>query len=364
MISIPVPIPNHPYDILLGRGILDQLPDILRDRAPAPRYAVVTDTTVQSLYGTRVVDLLTTANLPTSLVAFPAGEAHKTRDSWARVTDELLRIPLGRDGVIVTVGGGVVGDLGGFVAATVNRGIRHVQVPTTLLAMIDASIGGKTGVDTAAGKNVVGAFHQPTAVVADIATLSTLDPAAVCAGMAEALKHGVVADAGYFELLEAGVAGVKSLAPEVLLEVIQGSMTIKASVVAGDEREAGRRAILNFGHTIGHAVESASEFAVAHPEAVAIGMVAEAHLAEALGVASDLSDRLETAVGAYGLPTDLPALETASVLDFVSRDKKVRAETVRMALPETIGSMARGAAGEWTVDVPKMTLKQFLDRSS
>ena len=122
----------------------------------------MTDTTVQSLYGTRVVDLLTTANLPTSLVAFPAGEAHKTRDSWARVTDELLRIPLGRDGVIVTVGGGVVGDLGGFVAATVNRGIRHVQVPTTLLAMIDASIGGKTGVDTAAGKNVVGAFHQPT----------------------------------------------------------------------------------------------------------------------------------------------------------------------------------------------------------
>jgi 3-dehydroquinate synthase len=215
-------------------------------------------------------------------VTFPAGEWNKTRETWSALTDQLLAAGIGRDGAVVAVGGGVVGDVAGFVAATVLRGIPYVQVPTTLLAMIDSSIGGKTGVDTVHGKNLVGAFHQPRAVIADVNTLTTLPPVHRSAGMAEALKHGFIADAIYLESLVRDRDRILDAEPGALLETVRRSVEIKAAVVADDERELGRRAILNFGHTVGHAIETVCGYEILHGEAVAMGMIVEAELGKHL----------------------------------------------------------------------------------
>ena len=279
--TIRVPIVEQrdaSYDIRIGRGLLAELPALLSSAAPATRYAVVTDSTVEQRCGRDLAGRLAAAGLAVDLVSFPAGEWNKTRDTWAALSDRLLAARLGRDSAVVALGGGVVGDVAGFVAATYLRGIPWVQVPTTLLAMIDSSIGGKTGVDVPLGKNLLGAFHQPRLVVADLEVLGTLPAPQLAAGMAEAIKHGVIADAEYFELLEREqpAIAVKDLA--VLERVVSRSVEIKAGVVSADEREAGRRAVLNFGHTIGHAIEATSGYAVLHGEAVAIGMALEARL--------------------------------------------------------------------------------------
>ncbi len=261
------------YDVTVAAGILERLGDVVREAAPAHRYAVVTDSNVGVAYGPRVLEALGAEHA--AVFTVPAGESHKTRESWARVTDALFAARFGRDTTIVALGGGVIGDLAGFVAATFMRGIPFVQVPTTLLAMIDASVGGKTGVDTPAGKNLVGAFHQPAAVVADLRALATLPSAQLAAGMAEAIKHGVIADAGYLD----SVAAVAERIDEIdvggaqMLDLVARSIEIKADVVRRDERESGLRKILNFGHTIGHAIEHMSGYSILHGEAVAVGMV-------------------------------------------------------------------------------------------
>src|SRR6185312_7677005 len=210
------------------------------------------------------------------LFEFPAGEWNKTRETWARLSDRLLEHQFGRDSAVIALGGGVVGDVAGFVAATYLRGIPYVQVPTSLLAMIDSSIGGKTGVDVTAGKNLIGAFHQPRLVVADLDVLSSLPRSQLAAGIAEAVKHGVIADAEYFAFLEATPDAILRGDAAAVERLVTRSIEIKAAVVAEDEREMGRRAILNFGHTVGHAIEATVKYDMLHGEAVAIGMAYEA----------------------------------------------------------------------------------------
>ena len=210
----------------------------------------------------------------------PAGRASKTREQWARLTDALLEQGFGRDSGIVALGGGVAGDLAGFVAATYMRGLPYVQVPTTLLAMLDASVGGKTGVDTPQGKNLIGAFHPPAAVIADPLVLGTLPERDFRGGMAEAVKHGLIADAAYFAWMERNADALLRRDQAALTRLVRRSVEIKAEVVSGDEREAGRRAILNAGHTVAHALEHATAYALPHGEAVALGLVAECALAE------------------------------------------------------------------------------------
>jgi 3-dehydroquinate synthase len=314
--------------------------------AGTSRVAVVTDSNVEKLYARRL-----TEQLPDSrMIVIDAGEAAKTRETWSRVTDQLLDDGFGRDTLIIAVGGGVVGDLAGFVAATYMRGVPFVQVPTTLLSMIDASIGGKTGVDTPAGKNLVGAFHQPALVIADPRALTTLPANHFRAGLAEALKHGVIADAGYFERT---AASRESTARDerALTGLIAESVRIKASVVARDEREAGLRKVLNFGHTIGHAIESVSNYGLLHGEAVAIGMTLESALAERIGVAAaGTSDAIRGALTAMGLPTSFPALDRSAVLAATRSDKKARGGRVEYALPAGIGSMAGESSG-WSIPV-------------
>jgi 3-dehydroquinate synthase len=253
----------------------------------------------------------------------------------------------------------VVGDLAGFVAATYMRGVPFVQVPTTLLAMIDASVGGKTGVDTSAGKNLVGAFHQPVLVIADPNVLATLAANHFRAGLAEALKHGVIADGAYFQSIAASHESI-ARDEQGLAELIAESVRIKASVVARDERESGLRKVLNFGHTIGHAIESVSKYTLLHGEAVAIGMALESALAERIGVAEPgTSNTIRQALGAIGLPSMFPALDRAAVLAATKSDKKARAGRVEYALPAKIGTMA-GAASGWAIPVDDETVREIL----
>lgn len=363
--SVRVPLRERrdvSYDIEIGHGLLGTVPARLRAAVPADRYAIITDSNVAALYGEGLAAACRDAGLRVELLTFPAGESYKTRDTWAALSDRLLAARVGRDGVVVALGGGVVGDVAGFVAATHLRGIPCVQVPTTLLAMIDASIGGKTGVDTAAGKNLVGAFHQPRLVVADLDVLGTLPLAHLAAGMAEAIKHGVIADAEYFALVERERAAVMARDPGVLERVVTRSVEIKAGVVAADEREAGRRVVLNFGHTVGHAVEATSRYGVLHGEAVGIGMAVEGRLGEQLQVTeSGVASRIERVLESYGLPRQPPAESTVDeFIALMRHDKKTRAGMVQLALPRAIGRMAGSAAQGWTIAVAEEVLRGVL----
>ena len=349
------------YDILIGRGLLADLPDLAQAACPAARYAVITDSHVATLYGETLVARCRDATLQVELLEFPAGEWNKTRETWARLSDRMLAAQLGRDSAVVALGGGVVGDVAGFVAATYLRGVPYIQAPTTLLAMIDSSIGGKTGVDVPTGKNVLGAFHQPRLVVADLDLLGTLPAPQLAAGIAEAVKHGAIADADYFAFLEREHDAVTTKQPDALERLVRRSVEIKAGVVAADERETSRRAILNFGHTVAHAVEATAKFAVLHGEAVAIGMAYEARLAERLGIAAaGTADRIRRLLERYGLPLELPESATPDqLLATMQLDKKARAGTVRFALPEAVGRMHADGSG-WTVAAPERVVREVL----
>lgn len=339
------------YRVLIGADLRHEFARHIAEVARAHRYAVITDGNVAPHYASALVKALAPLG-GTSLHVVPAGETHKTRAEWARLTDELLDAGCGRDTTVVALGGGVVGDLAGFVAATFMRGVPVVQCPTSLLAMIDASIGGKTGVDTAAGKNLVGAFHPPAVVLADVETLRTLPDAHRRAGLAEAIKHGVVADAGYFDRLGAGLPALLAGDPAATLDCVTRSVEIKSEVVTSDTHEHGRRKILNFGHTLGHAVEQVSGYALLHGEAIAIGMVLEATLAERMGIAErGTSKIIERVVSGAGLPARVPAsLPSDQILRATKLDKKARAGAVEYALPSRLGAMA-GADRGWAVPV-------------
>jgi len=300
----------------------------------------------------------------TDVLIIPAGESNKTRDTWARLTDQMLAKGYGRDSTVIALGGGVVGDLAGFVAATFMRGIPVVQVPTTLVAMVDASIGGKTGVDTYLGKNLVGVFHFPAAVLIDPQVLATLPFRELRAGFAEIVKHGVIANDAYFREVASSVRNLLDKGgPESdrMLSVIVQSIEIKADIVSRDEREDGLRKTLNFGHTIGHAVELVSGFSLLHGEAVAIGMALEGRLAERIGVAqAGTAEAIIEALRTAGLPTELPRpFEKGAVLEAMRSDKKARSGKTMFALPLRIGAMA-GADTGWTVSVTDDQLREVL----
>ena len=348
------------YDIVIGRGALGVVATLLGQHCPAAAYAVISDSHVAKLYGERLVATLHDAKLQAELFAFPAGEWNKTRETWASLSDRMLAAHFGRDCAVIALGGGVVGDVAGFVAATYLRGVPHVQLPTSLLAMIDSSIGGKTGVDVPAGKNLLGAFHQPRLVAADLTLLTSLPPVQLSAGLAEAVKHGVIADAEYFAFLEREYAAILGKDGPALERVVQRSVEIKAAVVAEDDREAGRRAILNFGHTIGHAIEATSKFEVVHGEAVAIGMVYEARQGEALGVtAKGTADRIVRLLEQFRLPVERPDGASVDQLVEVMRgDKKVRGGEMRFALPKEIGVMNQKEG--WTIPIEEPRIRDLL----
>ena len=348
------------YVVRIGAGLRGRVAEEIVAAAPAHRYAVVTDVNVQPLYADALLaDLSEHGGV--SLHVIPSGEEFKTRSVWARVTDELLEAGCGRDTTVIALGGGVVGDLAGFVAATFMRGVPVVQCPTTLLAMIDASVGGKTGVDTEAGKNLVGAFHPPSAVLADVDVIATLPEDHRRAGLAEALKHGIICDAAYLASLESHAAAIISGNAMATLGAVARSVQIKAEIVRDDPREKGRRKTLNFGHTIGHGVELVSGFRLLHGDCVSVGMVIEARLAEQLGVADvGTAEAIERVLLAAGLPTEIPGwIDRGAVLAATHRDKKARAGAVEYALPLRVGEMADNGK-TWSIPVDDAAVHRVL----
>lgn len=354
-------VPGPP--VVVARGSLATLGAEIVSAAPAFRYAVITDSTVGPLYSAALMASFPDQGIVTLLIV-PAGESHKTRDSWATLTDQLSSTAHGRDTTVVALGGGMVGDLAGFVAATYMRGINLIHVPTTLLAMVDAAHGGKTGVDTVAGKNMVGAFHPPSAIFIDPEVLATLPLREFQSGLAEILKHGVVKDAQYFRDVVAELPGLLSqseVGGDRLARFIVRSVEIKTEIVSRDEREHGLRKILNFGHTLGHGIEAASGYSLLHGEAVAIGMCAEAKAAERAGIAeAGTAEAVRGAVCLAGLPTALPLdVGVERVMQLARADKKKRSGALEFALPERIGRMAGGDGG-WTLPLPDALVEEAM----
>lgn len=347
--SLTLPSVPERSEIAVGAGLLDALPALLEAHAPAFAYAVIADGTVAGLYGERVVKGLEGAGRTGRLYTIPPGEAEKTTGTWGRLVEAIAADGFGRDACIVGLGGGVTCDLAGFVAATFLRGVPLVQIPTTLLAMVDAAIGGKTGVDLDAGKNLAGAFWQPRLVLSDPDVLGTLPDSELRGGVAEVVKHGVIADEDGFRWLEEHAPAVLGRETAALRRIVVDSIRVKTSFVSADVREGGARAALNFGHTIAHAVERASGYGVPHGPAVAMGMVAEARLGERAGVTEGgTAARIGSLLRALGLPASLPAeLDPAAVLEATRTDKKARRGAVRYTLVERVGAVARSAEA-WT----------------
>jgi len=345
LLTIPVELNANPYPIHLGAGGLQRLGPLMVEAGlrPGTKVLLVSNPVVAESYGSGVKAGLEQAGYRLTELVLEAGEEQKTPATVALIHDAAQAAQLERSSAIVALGGGVVGDMAGFAAATWLRGIAVVQVPTTLLAMVDAAIGGKTGVNHPGGKNLIGAFHQPRLVLIDPTTLATLPEREFRAGMAEVIKYGVIGDAELFGDLEAAedLSRLEALSPTLLERLLQRSAAAKAQVVAADEREGGLRAILNYGHTLGHVVETLAGYGTyLHGEAVALGMLAAGELAVAMGLWSTAEqERQRALVSKAGLPLTLPALDPEAVLRTLQSDKKVRDGKVRFVLPTAIGSV-------------------------
>ena len=338
MITLEVDLGARSYPIHIGTGLLDNA-ELLRPHVRGQHAVIVTNETVGPLYAARVEASLKSLGKIVRTVTLPDGEAFKQWETLNLIFDALLQAGADRKTTLVALGGGVVGDMTGFAAACYMRGVPFIQVPTTLLSQVDSSVGGKTGINHPLGKNMIGAFHQPNAVIADIDTLRTLPPRELAAGMAEVIKHGAIADAGYFAWIERNIKALNDCDPELMAVAVQRSCEIKAGVVAQDEREGGLRAILNFGHTFGHAIETATGFGPwLHGEAVAAGMVMASELSVRAGLleAAD-ARRIRALIARAGLPVHGPQLRREQWHELMTVDKKAAGGRVRFVLLEGMG---------------------------
>jgi 3-dehydroquinate synthase len=343
MHTVNVGLGDRSYDIEIGTS-LEKTGERLTGLGFGRKMALVTNPTVKKLYGRRVVDSLKSAGFMVMSIEVPDGEQFKNLD-WANaIYTALLTNFFDRTSALVALGGGVIGDLTGFAAATFMRGVPFAQVPTTLLAMVDSSVGGKTGVNHPMGKNMIGAFHQPKKVVMDLGVLASLPKEEFLSGMAEVIKYGVIRDAAFFEYLDRNREKILALDPDALEYIIRRSCEIKAEVVSRDEREGGLRAVLNYGHTVGHAIETAEHYTMRHGHAVAIGMVYASRLAHKTGLCDASVPRsVEGLIKSYGLPTDLSVLSrrpaARELMGIMQGDKKAESGKVKFVLPKKIGEV-------------------------
>lgn len=356
---ISVDLPQYSYNVAIAPGGLDALGNQMQSLNVGKNVLVVSNPAIFKQYGERAIGSLERAGFAVSQCILPPGERYKTLSTLQKIFDVALENRLERSSTFVALGGGVVGDMTGYAAASWLRGVNVVQVPTSLLAMVDAAIGGKTGVNHPKGKNLIGAFHQPRLVLVDPEVLKTLPPREFRAAMAEVIKYGVIWDAQLFEQLEAAkrLDRLSYLSDDLLQDILVRSCQAKAHVVSKDEKEAGLRAILNYGHTIGHAVESLTGYKVVnHGEAVGIGMVAAGQIAVNLNFWDQTAcDRQLALIDKAGLPTELPVgLDIEEILVALQSDKKVKSGQVRFVLPTQIG------AATVTDQVPADTIRQVL----
>lgn len=341
MRAVRVDLEKRGYDILVEPASLCRAGTAIADCSRARTVAVVTDTVVGPLYLEPVAASLRNAGFTVYTLSLPAGEAHKTLDSISGIYDALCGFGLDRTAMLVALGGGVIGDMTGFAAATYLRGIPFVQIPTTLLAQVDSSVGGKTGVNLAQGKNLVGAFYQPARVLIDSDVLKSLPEREFRSGLAEVVKYGVIQDPALFDYIAAHLPDVFGLEPDILTSIIGTCCEIKADITGRDETEQGIRAILNFGHTIGHAVETLCAYKThTHGEAVSVGMAAAARLSQRWGLCSvDTCERITRLLKAAGLPVTLPLFTPEEYLSVIMHDKKKSGEEPRMVLLREIGAV-------------------------
>ncbi len=330
--TISVDLGDRSYPIVIGNGLLDGGLD-LSEFVPGPNCLIVSNETVAPLYLDRILPNFNGKNITT--LALPDGEVHKSVATMQKILDKLVESHANRDTTVVALGGGVVGDIAGFAAACYMRGVAFIQIPTTLLAQVDSSVGGKTGVNHPEGKNLIGAFHQPQVVMIDIDTLVTLPDRELKAGLAEVIKYGAICDSEFFAWLEQNMPALLAKEPAALVYAVRRSCELKAMVVAEDEREAGRRAILNFGHTFGHAIEHCLGYGEwLHGEAVAAGMLMAAELS---GLVESDVERLRALIAAAGLPVSPPAIDADNWLRAMGMDKKVQQKQLRFVLLKALG---------------------------
>lgn len=338
---VPVSLGDRSYEILIGANTLSRAANTLQPLKLGPRGTIITDETVARLYAGQLRDALRGAGFETEVCTVPVGEKSKSLDLAARLYDQLLDAKLDRKSFVIALGGGVVGDLAGFVAATFLRGLPLVQIPTTLLAQVDSSVGGKVGVNLPLGKNLVGAFYQPRIVLIDVKTLESLSPREYRAGLAEVIKYGIIYDAELFRQLESEKNRVLARELGLMEKIVARCCEIKAEVVSKDEREDGLRAILNYGHTIGHAIEAVSHYdEFLHGEAIAVGMVCAARLSQRRGhLDKEQADRIEGIFKNYGFETAARAFPFDRLHAAMKVDKKALAGTIRFVLAKDIGNV-------------------------
>jgi len=360
--TITVSLGERSYPIRIGAGAIDTLPETLRGLNAKGAVALASDSTVAPLHAERVADLVRAAGLVCAICTMPAGEPNKRLSQIDLFIGEFLKAGLDRSSVVIALGGGVVGDVVGYAAASFMRGIRYVQIPTTIVAQVDSSVGGKTAVNHALAKNIIGAFHQPSAVIIDLEFLATLPDRELRAGLAEVIKHGVIADEDLFAYMERKVAPILAKDLGSLEYPIRRSCEIKSAIVSEDEQENGVRANLNYGHTFGHGIEAASHYSrFLHGEAIAIGMCAAATLARNLGMVDQaFVDRQRACFSAYGLPVSWSDMPIDAVLDAMRHDKKVRAGTMKFILPDRMGSVVHRT--DITLDQARAALESVCEK--
>lgn len=341
MINLKVELGRKTYPIFIGDNMLANLGEMMQLYGFATRAVVITDANVAHLYGDAITASLSGRIELLEVISLPAGEKSKSFPTLERIMTDMLRKECDRAVAVLAFGGGVVGDIAGFAASVYKRGVPYIQIPTTLLAQVDSSVGGKTGINHALGKNLVGTFYQPKMVWSDLALLESLPPREIRCGLGEIIKYGIIKDADLFAVVEAHLERILELDPGLLQEIVKRCCEIKASVVAADERESGLRMILNFGHTVGHAIEAALGYkSISHGEAVLAGMLAESKMALCAALLDQTDfDRIAALLSRFGLLRKLGRLSRSEILRFMKSDKKAMAGKLRFVLPRTIGKV-------------------------
>ena len=341
METISVKIEDRGYDVFVGSDILRELPQIMEKTRRPSKAVVLTNRVIAERYGKPVVEILRKSGISTEIIVLRAGETNKNMNTACRIYEQFAEMGLDRHSAVVAVGGGVVCDIAGFVAATYLRGLDLYQIPTTLLAQVDASIGGKNGVDLPQGKNLVGTFYQPKAVIVDVSVLRSLPVREIRGGLAEIVKHGVVYDEAYFKYVRSRASMLTGRNEDEMAKVVRRSIEIKAEIVSRDELDNGIRGILNFGHTIGHALEVVNDYKLLrHGEAISIGMITESMIAEKLGICpKGISREISNTLVGLRLPVQMPdSVSPQSIINAMEYDKKTIAGSIRMALPTVLGN--------------------------
>jgi len=351
---------DHSYDIFVEPDLLEKIPALLKKFNLKTRFAIITDSNVYHLYGKKLFKRMSHEGYKGEIIQFKAGEKQKNRKTINNIQNKMFEKKFARDSFVIALGGGVTGDIAGFVASTYNRGIPFVQIPTTLLSMVDSSIGGKTGIDTKYGKNLIGTFYQPKAVFIDTDVLDTLDKKELRNGYAEIIKHAIIADKNLFNFINKNFDKIISLDSTTIVDLITKNLKIKAEVVEKDELEQNLRRILNFGHTIGHAIEKLSKYKMSHGECVAIGMILESGISNLLNVLSESDlNKIHFCIKKFGLPVKLPKMNYDKIISATKSDKKAKSGKIFYALPEKIGEM-HNINGEYGIPVEDSTVKTAL----